>query len=162
MSEIPAFLSEQLPDALSHDPKNPNCIFNWLQLAETLQLDCLHEICMCKFRDMAYNKQLEPLLINQVPSNPTYIPPKPTCPNGHHASKSCMKWCATCIAWKCGINMSACQRCITSLTSGPSPVRWSRSSKPEPSIMLKSLSHETLEQMVASLVASTGGSYIPA
>jgi hypothetical protein len=160
LSEISTFLTQQLPQALSDDPKHPDFVFTWLQLADDLQLDYLRAICMCKVRGMAFRKQLEPLLVNNAPATPSYFPAKPSCPIGHPAG-GCMMWCATCIAWNCGYNVNACPRCHSQYSYLP-PVRWSQKMAPESSATLRGLSNETLQQMVASLVVSTGGSYIPA
>lgn len=178
LQECLAFLSKNLPKNLSPNPASPCFVLTWLKLADDLQLSELQALCMHKIREFAYGKVIEKAFL--VPCSrhaPVRVPrvSKPsTCPNGHNAhgqygyggqATYCPSWCNSCEAWVCCYNTSSvtkCKACGQRVQHTEIPleeVRWFIDDVPELADGIKSLSRQAMEELLASVIASTSGSF---
>ena len=167
-----AYLKIALPDRLSPKISSPDYVIKWLKLADDLQLDDLRDMCMKKAREMARNSQLgfaimhTPGKLNGLPSKP-----KPSgCFSGHcsrHSSKAtCPMWCKKCNEWVCTMGSgSKCyyKKCVGGCVNGcggpiRSPPTFSGPLKVNDTV--KGLSRDTLEELLASVVAACNCEYM--
>ena len=66
LGECLRYLGKLFPDKLSTEPEDPCYVLRWLKLADDLQLDNLHDMCMAKVRSVAASKQLHQATLSQA------------------------------------------------------------------------------------------------
>mmetsp|Transcript_21783 Transcript_21783/g.65153 ORF Transcript_21783/g.65153 Transcript_21783/m.65153 type:complete len:305 (-) Transcript_21783:162-1076(-) len=181
-AKVLSYLAKHFPQELSVDPGSPCYVMRWLALADQLKLEAIEEMCMSKIRDMAHKRQLEAVLLASVPRTLRTVPrvtplvPRPpgygTC-NGYNHGSDCVQWCINCNKWTCTEaskyaqaatgSVGGCNICRQNLRSQHQQpgvkARWFQDDRPKLADDLKSLSRDTLEAVLASVVAVTGGEY---
>ena len=168
-----AYLNTALPDQLSPQISSPDYVIKWLKLVCDLQLDGLKAMCMKKAREMARKSQLGGAIMSsdQLKAMPT----KPeTCCMGHRNSQNplCPSWCHNCNDWVCTYQWSGIDQGGLCLCKPPSNTPGccqtiSPSSGSAPTIsgplkvndIVKSLSRDALEELLASVVAACNCEY---
>jgi hypothetical protein len=166
-SEALLYLSRELPSALHHKVDSPGYIFTWLQLADNLELQDIHKLCLRKIRDLARFKLLDSAAFLSIPtqspiSKPNFCQQQGTnyslSSQSGHTYGECVRWCGKCKRWQCG--KAACNSCGTTPTQTEAAAIWFIDDEPDLQPGVRALSRETLEQVLSIVIAVNSESYV--